>query len=139
LCSTYVSMALADHWKHDGLNPSHPITQWRRQTRSEQIKNYFHVAPPDAELVDKVTKKRLWHAKMNPVLDQLRKSSKALRMPSSHVTVDEAMIRCTGRSIDTYKIIHCVFCDIFTRSSACSVPGHLSTPDSPARSRDRLP
>jgi hypothetical protein len=27
----HVSPALADYWKHDGLNPSHPITQWMRQ------------------------------------------------------------------------------------------------------------
>jgi hypothetical protein len=24
----HVSPALADYWKYDGLNPSHPITQW---------------------------------------------------------------------------------------------------------------
>jgi hypothetical protein len=100
----HVSPAVADYWKHDGMNPSHPITQWMSQTRYEQIKRYFHVASPDAELFDKDRKKRLWHAKVDPVLDQLRKSSKAYRMPSSNVAVDEAMIRCTGRSIDTYKM-----------------------------------
>jgi hypothetical protein len=73
---------------------------------------YLYVASLDAEIVDKVAKKRLWHAKVNPVLDQLRESSKALRMPSSNVAVDEAMIRCTGRSVDTYKIIDTLFLEI---------------------------
>jgi hypothetical protein len=99
------SPARADNWKHDGLNPSRPITQWMSQTPYEQMKNYFHTASRVAELVGKVAKKQLWHAKVNPVLDQLRESSKALRMPSSNVAVDEAMIRCTGRSIDTYTMV----------------------------------
>jgi len=43
-------------------------------------------------------------AKVDPVLEQLRKSSKAYRMPSTNVAVDEAMIRCTGWSQDTYKM-----------------------------------
>jgi hypothetical protein len=32
LCmGVHVSPALADYWKHDGLNPSYPITQWMSQ------------------------------------------------------------------------------------------------------------
>ena len=97
------SPSVADYWKHDGLNPAHPIAQFMSQTRFEQIKQYFHVSSPKLELVTP-TGRRLWHAKVDPVLEQLRKSSKAYRMPSTNVAVDEAMIRCTGRSQDTYKM-----------------------------------
>jgi hypothetical protein len=40
----YCSPAIADYWKHDGLNPKHPVAEWMRETRFEQIKRYFHVS-----------------------------------------------------------------------------------------------
>ena len=61
------------------------------QTRFEQIKQYFRVSSPKLELVTP-TGRRLWLAKVDLVLEQLRKSSKAYRMPSTNVAVDEAMI-----------------------------------------------
>ena len=60
------SSATRDYWKHDGLNPIHPICDYMSQTRFEQIKRYFHVAPPDAPLNDSTTGKRLWHSKVDP-------------------------------------------------------------------------
>lgn len=98
------SPATRDYWKHDGLNPIHPICDYMSQTRFEQIKRYFHVAPPDAPLNDSTTGKRLWHSKVDPALEQLRTSSKAYRVISTHLALDECMMRATGRSADTYKM-----------------------------------
>jgi len=67
------SPSVADYWKHDGLNPAHPIAQFMSQTRFEQIKRYFHVSSPKLELVTP-TGRRLWHAKVNPVLEEKFKS-----------------------------------------------------------------
>ena len=36
-------------------------------------------------------------------MQQVRNSSQNYRVPSSNISIDEAMIRCTGRSQDTYK------------------------------------
>jgi hypothetical protein len=44
------SPAIADYWKHDRLDPKHPIAEWMSQARFEQIKRYFHVSSPDIEL-----------------------------------------------------------------------------------------
>ena len=41
------SPAVQDYWRHDGLNPAHPISEHMGQTRFEEIKRYFHVSPPD--------------------------------------------------------------------------------------------
>lgn len=50
------------------------------------------------------TGRRLWHQKVDPLLNQLRLASNRYRVPSSNVSIDEAMIQQTGRSADTYKL-----------------------------------
>ena len=95
--------AVKDYWSHNSLTAIHPIRDYMSQTRFEQIKRYYHVAAPDAP-THTATGRRLWHSKVNPLLDQLRYSSQHYRMPSTHIAMDECMIRATGRSQDTYKI-----------------------------------
>ena len=84
------SPATRDYWKHDGLNPTHPICDYMSQTRFEQIKRHFHVAPPDAPLNDSKTGKRLWHSKVDPAHEQLRTSSKAYRV-ISHILLSMSL------------------------------------------------
>jgi hypothetical protein len=59
-------------------------------------------APDDEEVT--LNGRRLWHTKVDLILNQLRESSKAYQMPSTNVSIDEAMIRCTGHSMDTHKM-----------------------------------
>jgi hypothetical protein len=73
-CGVYgstCSPAIADYWNYDGLNPKHSIAQWMSQTRFEQIKRYFHVSSPGIEL-HTASGRRLWHVKVDPVVEQLR-------------------------------------------------------------------
>lgn len=95
--------SVGDYWCHDGLWPTHHWSTYMSQTRFEQIRRYFHISPPNA-LAHSAIGRRLWHHKVDPILDQLRHASQSYRMPSSNVSCDEAMIRCTGRSADTYKM-----------------------------------
>ena len=81
----------------------HPPDPRLSQTRFEQIKRYYHVAALDAP-THTATGRRLWHSKVDPLLDQLRYSSQHYRMPSTHIAIDECMIWATGRSQDTYKM-----------------------------------
>ena len=97
------SPAVRDYWRQDGLNPAHPISVHMGQTRFEEIKRYFHLSPPDRPKETPLGR-RLWHSKVDEVLDQLRESSQRNRVPSSHIAVDECMMRATGRSPDTYKM-----------------------------------
>jgi hypothetical protein len=102
------SPAIADYWKHDDQTPLHPIRTHMSQTRFEQIKRYLHIESPSVpkEKKDPSTGKvtRFWHSKVDPILAQLRESSQHYRTPSTNVAIDEAMIRSTGRSQDTYKM-----------------------------------
>jgi hypothetical protein len=100
------SPELADYWRHDQENPLHPIRTHMSQTRFEQIKRYLHIESPLApkEIKEHGTVRRLWHSKVDPMLNELRESAQKYRVPSTNVAVDEAMMRCTGRSQDTYKM-----------------------------------
>lgn len=85
----------AHYWKHDGRLFSRdglPTTPFMSQMRFEQIRRYFHVAPPDSE-------ESSWHSKIDPLLNQIRNASQKYRVPSSSITMDEAMIRFTGHSV----------------------------------------
>ena len=97
------SPAVQDYWRHDGLNPAHPIFEHMGQSRFEEMKRYFHLSPLDRPKEIPLGR-RLWRSKVDEVLDQLRESSQRYRVPSSHIAVEECMIRDTGRSPDTYKM-----------------------------------
>ena len=97
--------AVADFWRgeHDTLWPHHDFCQYMGQTRFEEIKRYFHISAPDAPKTSPEGH-RLWHGKVDPLLDTLRTSSQQYRIPQSNVTVDEAMMRFLGRSVDICKM-----------------------------------
>jgi hypothetical protein len=95
--------AVRDYWRHNELNPTHSICEYMGQIRFVEIKRYFHVSSPDLPKIA-TTGRRLWHSKVDLILDQLWKSSQQYRMPSTHISLDECMIRATGRSPDTYKM-----------------------------------
>lgn len=94
--------AVRDYWSTDGLLPSHDICNYMSLTRWEDIKGYLHIASPDAATHDP-TGKKLWHQKIDPLLNQVRYAAQCYRIPSSNIAIDEAIIRCTGRYSDTYK------------------------------------
>jgi len=97
------SPAVRDYWRHNGLNPTHPISKYMDQIRFKEIKWYFHVFSPDLPKIAP-TGRRLWHSKVDLILDQLRKSSQQYCMPSTHISLHKYMMRATGRSPDTYKM-----------------------------------
>jgi hypothetical protein len=95
--------AVEDYWKNNGLYPLHHIRDYMSLTRFEQIRRYFHVAHPEAPK-ETTSGRRLWHSKVDPLLNQLRAASRKYRRPPTKVSIDEAMVQCTGHSKDTYKM-----------------------------------
>lgn len=97
--------SVSDYWRreHDPLWPRHDFCDYMSQTRFEEIKRYFHISEIDAPKVGDGGK-RLSHSKVDPLLIQLRQSSQVYRIPESNVTIDGAMMRFLGRSIDTCKM-----------------------------------
>ena len=95
--------ALADYWCRHDISPVHRICDYMTQTWFGQIRRYLHVSAPAHGDVA-APENSGWHSKVDPLLNHLRYSSQRFRMPSTHIAIDEAMIRCTGRSSDTYKM-----------------------------------
>ena len=69
-----------------GCNLAHPISEHLGQTRFEEIKRYFHVSPP-GQPKETSLGRRLWHSRVDVVLDQLRKGSQRYRDRSPHIAV----------------------------------------------------
>lgn len=76
--------------------PRHQICRFMGQTRFQQIKRFFHVSPPFTNLP-----KNRWFNKLEPLSSMLKKSFKEVVTPASQVTIDEMIIRFTGRSKHT--------------------------------------
>ena len=64
--------AVRDYWRHNGLNPTHPICEYMGQTQFEDIERYFRVSSPDLPKIAP-TGRQLWHSTGDLILDQLRK------------------------------------------------------------------
>jgi hypothetical protein len=120
---------LKDYWcedsSNDTIHANHPLSRYMTQYRYEQLRRYFHIsAPPQVsggyvstnypleptpEQTLQLSEERLsgiWWHKVHIVLDMLRKASKELYIPSSNVSIDEAMVRSFGRSSHTFKMLN---------------------------------
>jgi len=83
----------------DGLPPA----AYLGKTRVQKIRLFFHFSAYDSPIE---TAERLpyWHWKVDIVLAQLWFFSQQYRVPGSNVTIDEAMILFTSRSIHITKM-----------------------------------
>ena len=95
-------LAVRDFWRHDSLFPTHDFTTYMTQMRFEDIKGCSHISPPYQKAIDD-DGRHSWHGKVELLMQQIRNSSQDYRVPSSNISIDETMIRCTGHSQDTYK------------------------------------
>lgn len=97
--------AISDYWRreHDILWPRHDFCDYMSQTQFEEIKRYFHIAEIDAPKFTP-SGSRLWHGKVDPLLDHLCLASQTYCLPQSNVTIDETIMHFLERSIDIYKM-----------------------------------
>jgi len=95
-----IGLPPSHYWKNDGKllgKEGLSTSQFMSSMRFQQIRRYLHITPPD--LVPSS-----WYGKIKPAFDQLRLASQTYRIPSSNVTIDEAMLRFTGCSIHITKM-----------------------------------
>ena len=86
-----------NYWNTDSRTPVHEISRHMKLLRYEQIKRYLHISPPEGSSRD-------FFDKLEPLLSHVRDTSKRLYTPSSNVSVDEMMIRFSGRSAHTIRM-----------------------------------
>jgi len=87
----------ADYWSRAFVNMPKGSLPLRRY---EQIKRYLHISmppPPNAG-------KPKWTDKLEPLSSHLRRRSRELYLPSTHVATDEMMVRFKGRSAHTVRM-----------------------------------
>ena len=95
-----IGLPLSHYWKNDGrlLEKEGLPTSWFMSSmRFQQIRRYLHITPPDLEYPS-------WYGKIKPAFDQLWLASQTYRIPSSNVTINEAMLWFTGHSIHITKM-----------------------------------
>ena len=91
-----------DYWRTDGIAPRSIIAEKMTRDRYVLLRKYIHCSNPDQE--DLMTigagryKQPVWYKKLQPFANEIRKNWRLLRTPSSHVVIDECMIKETGRT-----------------------------------------
>jgi len=89
--------SLDDYWSTSGKYPQHSINKYMSLYRFQQIKRYLHVSPLNDAHVD-------WHTKLRPLSSKLQQDFTRLFLPSTDVSVDEMIVRFSGRSKHTVKM-----------------------------------
>src|SRR3954469_4470376 len=93
----YPQNGIEELWNNNPSGPIHHIAKEMTLKHFQQIKCYLHIS----KLEDS---NGPYYAKVEPLLSHVRETSKKLYIPSSNVSVDEMMVRFSGRSIHTVRI-----------------------------------
>jgi hypothetical protein len=88
---------VTDYWTTDFKFPKHYITQQMPMKRFQQIKRYLHISNHNSPMP-------YWYSKVEPFASHIRDISKRLYVPGSNVSIDEMIIRFSGRSGHTFRI-----------------------------------
>jgi hypothetical protein len=84
-------------WDKDPHKPTHHITQYMSLFRFQQIKRFLHISLHGQNIGD-------YYSKVEPLLSHVRNISKLLYIPSSFLSIDEMIVRFTGRSPHTFRL-----------------------------------
>lgn len=93
-------LSTAYYWRRDGRLLSHNgmlTAACMSEMRFEEIRHYFHISNHEHE-------SETWNSDIDPLLNQVCREFQQNYVPSSNVTVDEAMILFAGRSIQVTKM-----------------------------------
>jgi len=83
-----IGLPPSHYWKNNGKllgKKGLPTSQFMSSMRFQQIRRYLDITPPDLVPAS-------WYGKIKPAFDQLRLASQTYRIPSSNVTIHEAML-----------------------------------------------
>lgn len=86
---------LDNYWQSSELAPAHPIARFFSKNRWKAIYRSFAIADPDDK--DDKSQPRLF-ARVDAFSKHIQRVSSSLINPGCKVTIDEAMVRFTGRS-----------------------------------------
>lgn len=85
-----------EYWTKNGEWPIHYIMKFQGFNRFANIKRFFHLSPPNGRLP--IIR---FFEKLEPVASTVRAGFQAIAIPATMVSIDEIIVRCTGRSKHT--------------------------------------
>jgi Transposase IS4 len=101
----YLKNSIEELWNRDSYGPKHDISEEMALQRFQQIKRYLHISKPQVNNnSEPQVNNSPYYAKVEPLLSHVRETSKKLYIPSVNVSVDEMMVRFSGRSVHTIRI-----------------------------------
>ncbi len=92
-----------DYWRTDGIAPiASIIVEKMTRDRYVLLRKYVHCSNPEQEDLFTIGQGRykqpVWYKKLLPFASEIRKNWRKLRTPSSHVAIDECIIKAEGRT-----------------------------------------
>lgn len=92
-----------DYWRTDGIAPIPSIiVEKMTRDRYTLLRKYIHCSNFNQEDLATIGvgrwKQPVWYKKLLPFASEIRKNWGCLRTPSSHVAIDECMVKETGRT-----------------------------------------
>ncbi|CAG8824880.1 7084_t:CDS:1 [Cetraspora pellucida] len=93
----YRLSSLDQYWNEDEKLPLYHISKQMSLKHFEIIKRFLHISSPAVTINN-------YFEKLESLLSHIRNVSKQLYVPNSNVSVDEMVIRFSGRSIHTVRI-----------------------------------
>ena len=89
--------AIESQWKKDTRRPIHRMLEYMTLFRFQQIRRFLHISLPNPD-------KTSYYSKLEPLLSHVRATSQEIYLPSSNLSVDEMMIRFSGRHAHTFRL-----------------------------------
>lgn len=92
------------YWRDDETGgPVHLPRLFMSLHRFEQLKRFIHISNPEEDAHREADAKD-WYYKLEPMASIFKDAARRYYKPGSNVSIDEIMVRCYGRSNNTYKM-----------------------------------
>ena len=89
--------SVSEYWSTSPECPQHNITNFMSLVRFEQLKRFFHASSPDKP-------DDHWFSKIGPLTTKLATDFTKYYIPATNVSVDEMIVRFSGRSAHTVRM-----------------------------------
>lgn len=86
----------------NAIKPFHPISRHINLDQAQQLRRYQHVSEPDKAVA--VIGERSYYDKVQPLMGEIQKAFSAYDTLKTNVSIDEMIVRFTGRSKNTMRI-----------------------------------
>lgn len=88
---------ISEYWSTSPEYPRHNITDFMTLSRFKQLKRFLHISHPDAPAEH-------FFSKVEPLSTKLAEDFNKYYIPATNVSVDEMIVRFSGRSTHTVRI-----------------------------------